>query len=279
MADSWEDENKPTGGSSGGLNPNASSFTFNPSASTWSPGGVTTPSNPTPGIQVAQAAAVQKVTSAMETLSVKETSPAGEEEQPAEEVDENDPLWKATLELANGDRSKALKMLEDPDALLANPDIAKMIADSAGNAGLDVLEGYAEGEGDLNPKGMKNEGGGGEEREVAVAEPGVVAETVVEEKESTEEDPREHLNIVFIGHVDAGKSTLSGNILYLTDFVDRRTIERYEREAKQRNRESWFLAFIMDTNEEERAKGKTVEVGRAHFETQQKRQVSVMVLP
>ena len=46
---------------------------------------------------------------------------------------------------------------------------------------------------------------------------------------------------------------------------------RYEREAKQRNRESWFLAFIMDTNEEERAKGKTVEVGRAHFATDYKR--------
>ncbi|CAM9936491.1 unnamed protein product [Ascophyllum nodosum] len=45
----------------------------------------------------------------------------------------------------------------------------------------------------------------------------------------------------------------------------------YEREAKQRNRESWFLAFIMDTNEEERAKGKTVEVGRAHFESDHKR--------
>lgn len=86
-----------------------------------------------------------------------------------------------------------------------------------------------------------------------------------------EEDPREHLNVVFIGHVDAGKSTLSGNMLYLTGFVDKRTIEKYEREAKQRNRESWFLAFIMDTNEEERAKGKTVEVGRAPFATEKKR--------
>jgi peptide chain release factor subunit 3 len=86
-----------------------------------------------------------------------------------------------------------------------------------------------------------------------------------------EGDPREHLNLVFIGHVDAGKSTLSGNILYLTDNVDKRTIERYEREAKALNRESWFLAFIMDTNEEERAKGKTVEVGKAHFETDIKR--------
>ncbi|EEC49750.1 predicted protein [Phaeodactylum tricornutum CCAP 1055/1] len=87
----------------------------------------------------------------------------------------------------------------------------------------------------------------------------------------TEGDPREHLNLVFIGHVDAGKSTLSGNILYLTDNVDKRTIERYEKEAKERNRESWFLAFIMDTNEEERAKGKTVEVGKAQFETDLKR--------
>lgn len=86
--------------------------------------------------------------------------------------------------------------------------------------------------------------------------------------ELVEGDPREHLNLVFIGHVDAGKSTLSGSILYLMGKVDARTIERFEREAKQRNRESWFLAFIMDTSEEERAKGKTVEVGRAHFETE-----------
>jgi len=86
-----------------------------------------------------------------------------------------------------------------------------------------------------------------------------------------ERDEREHLNCVFIGHVDAGKSTFCGQILYQTDQVDARTIEKYEKEAKEKNRESWFLAFIMDTNEEERAKGKTVEVGRAHFESSQKR--------
>ena len=43
------------------------------------------------------------------------------------------------------------------------------------------------------------------------------------------------------------------------------------REAKEKNRESWYMAYIMDTNEEERAKGKTVEVGRAHFTTEKKR--------
>jgi len=47
---------------------------------------------------------------------------------------------------------------------------------------------------------------------------------------------------------------------YLTGMVDKKTIEKFEREAKQRNRESWFLAFIMDTSEEERSKGKTVSV-------------------
>eukprot|EP01104_Vermistella_antarctica_P007837 TRINITY_DN193_c0_g1_i1.p1 TRINITY_DN193_c0_g1~~TRINITY_DN193_c0_g1_i1.p1 ORF type:complete len:515 (+),score=163.00 TRINITY_DN193_c0_g1_i1:34-1545(+) len=82
------------------------------------------------------------------------------------------------------------------------------------------------------------------------------------------EDSRPHINVVFIGHVDAGKSTISGNILCLTGMVDKRTIEKYEREAKEKNRGTWFLAFVMDTSEEERAKGKTVEVGRAHFATE-----------
>jgi peptide chain release factor subunit 3 len=115
----------------------------------------------------------------------------------------------------------------------------------------------------------------GEEEEVVV----VVEEEIEEVTDDTPYpdglleslDTREHLNLVFIGHVDAGKSTLSGSILYLMGAVDKRTIEKFEKEAKDRNRESWFLAFIMDTNEEERAKGKTVEVGRAHFETDAKR--------
>lgn len=85
------------------------------------------------------------------------------------------------------------------------------------------------------------------------------------------DDLREHLNLVFIGHVDAGKSTLSGQILYSTGMVDQRTIEKFEKEAKEKNRSSWFLAFIMDINEEERTKGITVEVGRAHFATENKR--------
>ncbi|KAL6640264.1 hypothetical protein ACP70R_015404 [Stipagrostis hirtigluma subsp. patula] len=83
-----------------------------------------------------------------------------------------------------------------------------------------------------------------------------------------EKNRKRHLNVVFIGHVDAGKSTAGGQILFLSGQVDDRTIQKYEREAKEKSRESWYMAYIMDTNEEERAKGKTVEVGRAHFETE-----------
>jgi peptide chain release factor subunit 3 len=82
---------------------------------------------------------------------------------------------------------------------------------------------------------------------------------------------KEHLNIVCIGHVDSGKSTLSGQILLLSGYIDDRTIEKYSKEAKSLKRESWFLAFIMDTSKEERSKGKTVEVGRAEFSTNNRR--------
>ncbi|KAH0896109.1 hypothetical protein HID58_045677 [Brassica napus] len=89
-----------------------------------------------------------------------------------------------------------------------------------------------------------------------------------EAEEVAEANKKRHLNVVFIGHVDAGKSTIGGQILFLSGQVDDRQIQKYEKEAKEKSRESWYMAYIMDTNEEERAKGKTVEVGRAHFETE-----------
>lgn len=58
--------------------------------------------------------------------------------------------------------------------------------------------------------------------------------------------------------------------MYLTGMVDKRTLEKYEREAKEKNRETWYLSWALDTNQEERDKGKTVEVGRAYFETEKK---------
>ena len=82
---------------------------------------------------------------------------------------------------------------------------------------------------------------------------------------------KEPLNIIFIGHVDCGKSTICGNILVKTGKVSELEMKRFESEAKEKDRESWYLAYIMDLNDEEREKGKTVEVGRATFETAKKR--------
>ncbi|KAK4249551.1 P-loop containing nucleoside triphosphate hydrolase protein [Corynascus novoguineensis] len=89
---------------------------------------------------------------------------------------------------------------------------------------------------------------------------------------------KEHVNIIFIGHVDAGKSTLGGSILYVTGMVDQRTLDKYKREAKEMGRETWYLSWALDLTNEERAKGKTVEVGRGFFETE-KRKYSILDAP
>lgn len=87
----------------------------------------------------------------------------------------------------------------------------------------------------------------------------------------TDENTKPHLNILFAGHVDAGKSTTGGQILNLTGAVDKRTMEKYEQEAKAAGKDTWYLSFALDSGKEERAQGKTVEVGRAAFETDAKR--------
>ncbi|PLW09139.1 hypothetical protein PCANC_23963 [Puccinia coronata f. sp. avenae] len=90
-------------------------------------------------------------------------------------------------------------------------------------------------------------------------------------KDDVKEEGKPHANIVFIGHVDAGKSTMGGNILYLTGMVDKRTMEKLEKEAKDAGKESWYLSWALDSTIQERAQGKTVEIGRAYFETDARR--------
>ncbi len=89
-----------------------------------------------------------------------------------------------------------------------------------------------------------------------------------EAKDYTEVDEtRAPASLIFIGHVDAGKSTICGQIMLQTGMVDERTIQQYKKEAVDKGRDSWWLAYVMDINEEEKAKGKTVEVGRATLTT------------
>ena len=88
---------------------------------------------------------------------------------------------------------------------------------------------------------------------------------------SSWKEPRPHLNIVFIGHVDASKSTTCGNILYLCNQMDERQVEKYQKEATENKCEIWFLTYIMDTNEEEKDRGQIVAVGRVRFELEVRR--------
>ncbi|EXJ63871.1 hypothetical protein A1O7_00206 [Cladophialophora yegresii CBS 114405] len=102
--------------------------------------------------------------------------------------------------------------------------------------------------------------------ELAAAQTADVDQSVLEEMYG-----KEHVNIIFIGHVDAGKSTLGGQVLIQTGMVDERTLEKYKRDAKDAGRETWYISWVLDLNKEERAKGKTVEVGRGFFETEKRR--------
>ncbi|KAL2021285.1 hypothetical protein VTK56DRAFT_7364 [Thermocarpiscus australiensis] len=119
-------------------------------------------------------------------------------------------------------------------------------------------------------------GGKGVTRDADAVEKDQVAD--VDEETLKEIYGKEHVNIIFIGHVDAGKSTLGGAILYVTGMVDQRTLDKYKREAKEMGRETWYLSWALDLTNEERAKGKTVEVGRGFFETE-KRKYSILDAP
>lgn len=66
------------------------------------------------------------------------------------------------------------------------------------------------------------------------------------------DEDRYPINIVFIGHVDSGKSTTCGNILLKMGKVDLNELRKYEQEAKENHRDTWYLAYIMDINDEER---------------------------
>ncbi|KAL9688582.1 hypothetical protein QQ045_033005 [Rhodiola kirilowii] len=95
-----------------------------------------------------------------------------------------------------------------------------------------------------------------------------VPEEIEKHVEKVEEKKKQHLNVVFVGHVGAGKSTTCWTLLALSGQVDDRTIRKYEKEAENKKLKSWYVARVMDADEDERVKGQTVEVGNEYFETE-----------
>lgn len=76
-----------------------------------------------------------------------------------------------------------------------------------------------------------------------------------------------HLNLVIIGHVDHGKSTMVGHILYRLGYFDQKTIQMIQEEAKKMGKESFKFAWLLDRMKEERERGVTISLSYMKFET------------
>ena len=79
--------------------------------------------------------------------------------------------------------------------------------------------------------------------------------------------PKHAANFVVIGHVDAGKSTLMGRLLYDLKVVDQRTLDKYRKEAERIGKASFALAWVLDQGTEERNRGVTIDIAMNKFET------------
>lgn len=76
-----------------------------------------------------------------------------------------------------------------------------------------------------------------------------------------------HINIVVIGHVDSGKSTTTGHLIYKCGGIDKRTIEKFEKEAQEMGKGSFKYAWVLDKLKAERERGITIDISLWKFET------------
>ena len=76
-----------------------------------------------------------------------------------------------------------------------------------------------------------------------------------------------HLNLAVIGHIDHGKSTLVGRLMYEAGAVPAHVIEKYKAEAKEKGKESFAFAWVMDSLKEERERGITIDIAHKRFDT------------
>ena len=76
-----------------------------------------------------------------------------------------------------------------------------------------------------------------------------------------------HMNLAVIGHIDHGKSTLVGRLLYETGTVPAHIIEKYKTEAEAKGKGSFAFAWVMDSLKEERERGITIDIAHKRFDT------------
>lgn len=87
-----------------------------------------------------------------------------------------------------------------------------------------------------------------------------------------------HINIIFVGHVDHGKSTTVGRLFYDGGVIDEQTMKKLKEKAAEVGKVGFEFAFVMDQLKEEQARGLTIELSYKKFETP-KREVTIIDAP
>ena len=159
------------------MNPAANEWKPSPSAASFTPGQGFQVSTPSPAPAPAQSAERQ--------------------ESNLSDMDESDPLWQIVLKICEGDREKAIKMINDPDSLAEYPEVEAVLAAGGGgdddDDAMDTTDDAAEKDLAKDVEKMKIDEKSPKKEEVEEAE------EVVDPASLKEGDPREHLNLVFIG--------------------------------------------------------------------------------
>ncbi|SOV05679.1 related to translation elongation factor HBS1 protein [Ustilago sp. UG-2017a] len=103
----------------------------------------------------------------------------------------------------------------------------------------------------------------------AVSTPmGIAHERIIEEYRKREREGKAELSLVVVGHVDAGKSTLMGRMLLELGSLSQREYSSNERASQKIGKGSFAYAWALDSSEEERERGVTIDIAQDHFSTQ-----------
>merc|ERR1739838_741517 len=86
-------------------------------------------------------------------------------------------------------------------------------------------------------------------------------------QESTMGKEKIHISVVVVGHVDSGKSTTTGHLIYKCGGIDKRTIEKFEKESSEMGKGSFKYAWVLDKLKAERERGITIDIALWKFET------------
>ena len=79
---------------------------------------------------------------------------------------------------------------------------------------------------------------------------------------------KQHVSLVVIGHVDSGKSTSTGHLIYKCGGIDKRTIEKFEKEAEEMGKGTFKYAWVLDKLKAERERGITIDIALWKFESE-----------